>query len=156
MAIEHAAAAIAIVGAVALHARRTIRIYSRELDPGLLDAPPVLDALRRFATSVRDGQVQVLVQDAATPQRTLAPLLNLAQRLPSVFAFREVREAVDRAYASAYIANDTGGYYFRPLGHRFDGEAGLESAGRARQLGDEFGRVWERSRPCTEFRALGI
>ena len=45
------------------------------------------------------AQVQILLQDAATPQRTLAPLLSLGQRLPSVFAFREVREPVDRAYA---------------------------------------------------------
>lgn len=155
-AIEHVDGAIAISAALVQQARRTIRIYSREMDPGLLDAPPVLEALRRFATSVRDAQVQVLLQDAATPQHTLAPLLGLAQRLPSVFAFREVREPVDRAYASAYLANDVGGYYFRPLGHRFDGEGGLESAGRARQLSEEFARVWERSRPCTEFRALGL
>jgi len=83
-----------------------LRIYSRELDPGLLDNSSVLEALRRFSTGKRGGEVQVLLQDAATPQRTLAPLLSLSQRLPSVFAFREVREPVDKAYASAFIAND--------------------------------------------------
>ncbi|MET0656253.1 MAG: GNAT family N-acetyltransferase [Pseudoxanthomonas sp.] len=154
--VEDKAGAIAALVAVATHARRALRIYSRELDPGLLDNPAVLEALRRFATATRGGEVQVLVQDAAIPQRTLAPLIALGQRLPSVFAFREVREPVDRAYASAFIANDLGGYYFRNLGHRFDGEADLEGAGRARQLRDEFGRFWERSRPCTEYRALGI
>ena len=155
-AIENAAGAIAAVVAVVSHARRSLRIYSRELDPGLLDNSAVLEALRRFSTGTRGGEVQVLLQDAATPQRTLAPLLSLSQRLPSVFAFREVREPVDKAYASAFIANDMGGYYFRTLGHRFDGEADLDGAGRARQLCDEFGRFWERSRPCTELRALGI
>ncbi|MET0754817.1 MAG: GNAT family N-acetyltransferase [Pseudoxanthomonas sp.] len=154
--VEDKAGAIAALVAVATHARRALRIYSRELDPGLLDNPAVLEALRRFATATRGGEVQVLVQDAAIPQRTLAPLIALGQRLPSVFAFREVREPVDRAYASAFIANDLGGYYFRNLGHRFDGETNLEGAGRARQLRDEFGRFWERSRPCTEYRALGI
>ena len=111
---------------------------------------------RADATHPRGGEVQVLVQDAAAAQRSLAPLLTLAQRRPSVFAFREVREPVDRAYASAFIANDMGGYYFRPLGHRFEGETDLDNPGRARQLRDDFGRVWERSRPCTEYRALGI
>ena len=53
-------------------------------------------------------------------------------------------------------ANDSGGYYFRTLGHRFDGEADPDGAGRARQLREEFARFWERARPCTEFRALGI
>ena len=155
-AVENAAGAIAALAGIATQARRYLRIYSRELDPGLLDTADAIDALRRFATHTRGGEIQILLQDAAAPQRSLAPLLTLAQRLPSVFAFREVREPVDRAYASAFIANDMGGYYFRPLGHRFEGETDLDNPGRARQLRDDFGRVWERSRPCTEFRALGI
>lgn len=155
-AVENAAGAVAALLAITAQARRSLRIYSRELDPGLLDDPRALDALRRFATRTRGAEVQILLQDSDTPQRTLAPLLTLAQRLPSVFAFREVREPVDKAYASAFIANDLGGYYFRTLGHRYDGESDLEGAGRARQLRDEFGRFWERARPCTEYRALGI
>lgn len=155
-AVETLSGAVAAVLAVATQARRQLRIYSRELDPGLLDHASVVDALRRFATGTRGSEVQVLLQDAANPQRALAPLLNLAQRLPSVFHFREVREPVDKAYAAAFMANDMSGYYFRALGHRFDGEIDLDGAGRARQLRDEFGRVWERSRPCTEYRALGI
>jgi predicted GNAT family N-acyltransferase len=154
--VESHAGAIAATTAVATQARRHLRIYSRELDPGLLDNAAVLGALRRFSTRNPGGEIRILLQDAATPQHTLAPLLTLAQRLPSVFAFREVREPVDKAYASAFIANDASGYYFRTLGHRFDGETDLDGAGRARQLREEFGRFWERARPCTEFRALGI
>ena len=155
-AVENLAGAIAATTAVVTQARRHLRIYSRELDPGLLDNTVVLGALRRFSTRHSGGEIRILLQDAATAQHALAPLLALAQRLPSVFAFREVREPVDKAYASAFIANDASGYYFRTLGHRFDGETDLEGAGRARQLREEFGRFWERARPCTEFRALGI
>lgn len=149
-------AAVVVVSALVDAARRGLRIYSRELDPGLFDAPAVLDALRRFATAGRSGEVRILLQDAATPQRTHAPLLALAQRLPSLFAFREVSDPVDRAYPSAFIASDAGGYYFRTLGHRFDGEADLHGPGRARQLRFAFDAVWERSRPVSEFRALGL
>ena len=155
-AVENLAGAVAATTAVVTQARRHLCIYSRELDPGLLDNAVVLVALRRFSTRNSGGEIRILLQDAATPQHTQAPLLNLAQRLPSVFAFREVREPVDKAYASAFVANDAGGYYFRTLGHRFDGETDLDGAGRARQLREEFGRFWERARPCTEFRALGI
>lgn len=154
--VEDLAGAIAATIAVATQARRHLRIYSRELDPGLLDNAAVLSALRRFSTGDSGREIRILLQDAATPQHTLAPLLTLAQRLPSVFAFREVREPVDKAYASAFIANEASGYYFRTLGHRFDGETDLDGAGRTRQLREEFGRFWERARPCTEFRALGI
>ena len=97
-----------------------------------------------------------LLQDAAAPQRAHAPLLVLAQRLPSVFLFREPIDPVDRAHASAYLTNDNGGYYFRSLGHRVEGEADLHGPGRARQLRSAFDQVWERSRPVTEYRALGI
>lgn len=153
--IAHRAEAVAITTAVIVQARRSLAIYSRALDPGLWDAPPVLDALRRFTTHRTGVQVQVLLQDAATPQHALA-LIGLGQRLPSVFAFREVQDPVDLPYVAAFVANDDHGYYHRPLGHRFDGEAGLEHAGRARQLRDEFTQMWERARPVTEFRALGL
>lgn len=155
-AIEDREAAVATTAALVLGARRSLCIYSRDLDPGLFDAPPVLDALRRFGTAGLGGEARIVLQDAATPQRAHAPLLALAQRLPSVFAFREADDPVDRAYPSAFIANDAGGFYFRGLGHRFDGEADLHAPGRARQLRATFERVWERSRPVAEYRALGI
>ena len=52
----------------------------RALDPGLWDAPAVVEALRRFATHRAGAQVQLLLQDAGTPQRALAPLIGLGQR----------------------------------------------------------------------------
>lgn len=155
-AVEDRETAVAIASALIVAARRGLWIYSRELDPGLLDAPIILEALRRFGTTRRGSEARILLQDATVPQRMQAPLLALAQRLPSVFVFRQVADPVDRAYASAFITNDAGGYYFRGLGHRFDGEADLHGPGRARQLRSGFERVWERSRAITEYRALGI
>jgi predicted GNAT family N-acyltransferase len=154
--IARRAEAVAISTAVIAQARRTLVIYSRALDPGLWDAPAVVEALRRFATRRTGAQVHLLLQDAGTPQRALAPLIALGQRLPSVFAFREVQDPVDLSYTAAFIASDDHGYYYRPLGHRFDGEAGLMHAGRARQLREEFSQMWERARPVSEYRALGL
>jgi hypothetical protein len=148
--------AVETVAALVAAARRRLWIYSRDLDPGLFDATEVMDALRGFGTAGRGGQARILLQDAAVAQRSRAPLIALAQRLPSMFSFREVDDPVDRAYPSAFVVNDTGGWYFRNLGHRFDGEADLHGPGRARQLHEGFDRVWERSRPVTEYRALGI
>jgi predicted GNAT family N-acyltransferase len=153
-AVETREQALAAIEGVVAGTRRTLRVYSRELDPGLLDQPDVVSALRRLAS--RGGEIRVLLQDAAAPQRALAPLISLAQRLPSAFAFRAVDDPVDLAYPSAYVANDLDGWYFRPLGHRLDGETRIDSGAQARALRHAFDPVWERSRPCTEFRALGI
>lgn len=154
--IERREQAIQAVAELARAARRRLWIYSRELDPGLLDAPSVIAALRAFAVRGRDAQVRILLQEPAAPQRAGAPLLMLAQRLPSAFAFRAVEDPVDRSYAAAFVANDTGGYYHRNLGHRFDGEWEPDGGGRARQLVESFKPVWERARHCSEYRALGL
>ena len=155
-AIDTRDAAVAITTAIITATRRELCLYSRHLDPGLFDAPEVLEALRRLATRRQRVDIRILLQDARTPQRAHAPLIGLGQRLSSVFAFREITDPADHGYASAFIANDSGGYYFRTLGNRFDGEAALDFGGRARQLADGFMPVWERARVVTEFRALDI
>lgn len=155
-AIDTREAAVAITAAIVLAARRALWIYSRQLDPGLLDAPPVLAALRDLATRRQPVEIRILLQDTATPQRAHAPLIALGQRRPSALAFREVADPADRVYAPAFIANDAGGYYFRTLGNRFDGEASLAAGGRARQLADDFAPVWERARVASELRALAL
>lgn len=137
-------------------ARRALWLRSRDLDPGLLDHPEVLAAMRRFAASTRGASVQILLQDPAAVQRRGTPLLALAQRLTSVFMFRAPTDPIDREFAGALLVNDAGGFHVRSLGHRIDGEAATDLSGRARQLAQQFAPVWERSRVCSEFRALGI
>lgn len=153
--VDSRAAAIAATLGVVASARRQLDVYTRELDPGLLDQPEVVSAIRRLATG-GDCAIRILVQEPAVPQRALAPLIALGQRLPSAIAFRAVEEQVDRAYPSAFIVNDAGGHFFRPLGHRWEGETRLDGPGRARHLRGIFDPFWERARPCSEYRVLGI
>lgn len=153
--VESREEAIAATIAVIEGARRGVAIYTRDLDPGLLDQADVVAALRRLATA-GDTAIRILLQDPGAPQRALAPLIALGQRLSTAIMFRAVEEMVDRSYPSAFIVNDRGGHYFRPLGHRWEGEAVLDSPGRARHLRGVFDPYWERARPCTEYRALGI
>ncbi len=153
--LDHPAAIDATARIIA-GARRRLWIRSLELESWLFDHPAVLDALRGFATSGRDVQVLVLLQDAAAPQAEHAKLLDLAQRLPSLFQFREVDDPAYREDRAALVANDAGDYYFRVQGDAVEGSAGFDARGRARQLQQRFEEIWERSRPVTEYRALGI
>lgn len=155
-AVEDPDTAVDATVTIIASARRTIALRSRDLDPGLYDHPDVLAALRRFVTSTRGASVQMLLHDPATVQRRGSPLLALAQRLPSALAFRAVEDPVDREFAGAFLVNDAGGFHVRTLGTRMDGDAATDLPGRARQLQQQFAPVWERSRVCSEFRALGI
>jgi predicted GNAT family N-acyltransferase len=152
--VENAAQARAATIGVIASSRRSAFVYSREGDPGLLDRPDVMGAFRRLA--VRGGEIRLLLQDVASPQRAHSPLVALSQRLPTALAIRVIDEPVDLAYPSAFVCSDTGGWYFRPLGHRTDGETQLDGPARMRQLRTVFDAAWERARPATELRALGL
>ena len=142
--------------AVVQAARRELRLFTRDLDPVLFSQPAVLEAFKQYAIAGRGGVVQVIVLDPAAVQGQAHPLLGLAQRMTSVFQFRTPTEDVDKQYPSAFLANDRDGFLFRTLGSRWEGDWSPAHPARTRQLAEHFGRVWERSRPCSEFRALGI
>jgi predicted GNAT family N-acyltransferase len=137
-------------------AKRGLWLYTRDLEHALYAQNEVVEALKQFSIRSRGGQVQIIVHEPNAANRRPHPLLNLAQRLPSGFAFRVPTEPEDLQYPSAFIVSDQGAYLFRLLDGRSDGDWSPALPARAQQLIDLFGRVWERSRPCTEFRALGI
>jgi predicted GNAT family N-acyltransferase len=139
-----------------LQARRELWIYTRDLEHGIYAKPEVVDALKQFGISGRGGVAQIIVQDPQAALSQPQPLLDLAQRLSSIFEFRTPVDPVDMQYPSALVANDVDGYLFRVLGSRFEGEWSPTLPARNRQLAEGFDRVWQRCRPCTEFRALEI
>lgn len=149
---EALAAALDLLGAT----RHEARIYTRDLDPGLLDAEACVEALRRLAISGRGASVRILVHELRPAQQDGHRLLPLAQRLPTVFQLRSPVEPGDRDYASAFLLNDAGGYLCRTLASRWEGEGSTYAPGRQAQFAAYFDQVWERSTPCTELRLLGL
>lgn len=137
-------------------ARRELLIYTRELEPAVYAHPQVVQAFKDFAVSGRNGTVRVIVQDPMAAQRQPHPLIALAQRLPSCFALRTPQDLEELQYPSVFVTNDHDGYLFRLLGSRYEGDWSPALPGRNRQLREHFQRVWERARPCTELRALGL
>lgn len=154
--ITSKAEAVEIATRIISDARQRVLIRSLDLESWLFDHADVMSALRWVATSKRDARVLVLLQDAIAPQANHAQLLDLAQRLPSVFEFRHVDDPAYREDRAALISNDVGGYYYRPQGDAVEGTACIDARGRVRQLQGKFGEIWERSRLITEYRALGI
>ncbi len=137
-------------------ARHRAWFYSRDLDRLLLDRQPVLDALRRIALSGPQAGIRILVLEPAIPVRDGNRLLHLAARLSSHFQLRTPVVEEDRQYASAFVLNDVGGYYFRPIGARYEGEGNPHGPGRHGQLLEHFEQVWERSEPDPELRRMAL
>jgi predicted GNAT family N-acyltransferase len=148
--------AIAAVAELLADARHEIAIYTRDLDPALLDVPRILDAIKRIALSGRRARVRILVQEPRKPLADGHRLIALAQRLPSLIELRTPQDETDRQYASAFLINDRRGYLFRTLASRNEGEGSTYAPGRHQQLREYFDQVWERSVPSEELRQLAI
>ena len=139
-------------------ARRQICIYSPDLEHVLYGRADIVEALKQFAININSsgGNVLIIVQDTLAVRSQPHPLLDLAQRLPSAFLLRTPVEPDDLQYPSAFIINDRDGYLFRQQSSHYTAVWSPTLPSRNRQLYEEFERVWQRSRQCTEFRALGL
>ena len=137
-------------------AKRELCIYTRDLDPALLDTEPMLEALKCLGIAGRGASVRILVQEPQQPARRGHRLIALSQRLTSVFTLRTPVQENDLQYPSAFLLNDTRGYYFRVLGNRYEGEAVNYAPGKHAQLLEFFNQVWERSEGSEELRQLTL
>jgi predicted GNAT family N-acyltransferase len=150
--VDTVSATVGLIG----KARRQICIYSPDLEHILYGRADVIEALKQFAINSQGGNVLIIVQDTLATRNQPHPLIDLAQRLSSVFLLRTPIEADDLQYPSAYLVNDRDGYLFRQQSNQYRGVWSPTMPSRNRQLAEEFERVWQRCRPCTEFRALGL
>ncbi|MGR9086046.1 MAG: GNAT family N-acetyltransferase [Gammaproteobacteria bacterium] len=136
---------------------RQLCIYTRDLEYELYGRKEIVGGFKHLAINTRDSKAHIIVQDIpAARSRPHHPLVNLAQRLPSSFAFRMPVEAEDLQYPSAFIVNDRGGYLFRLSGDRYEGHWSPVMPEQHKQLFGLFDKMWQRSLPCPEFRTLGI
>jgi hypothetical protein len=137
-------------------ARHVLCIYTRDLDAALFETDAALEALKRVAISGRGASIRIIVQDPRNAVTRGHRLLAIAQRLTSVFVLRTPVQDDDLQYPSAFLINDTSGYYFRVLGNRYEGEAVNYAPGRHAQLLEYFNQVWERSETSEDFRQLDL
>jgi len=137
-------------------ARAEVALFSRDLEPALLDNATLVEAVKRIALTGRHARVRLLVQEPRRAIRDGHGLLRLAQQLSSAIELRVPVEDRDLAEPSAFLVNDRGGYLLRPLGSRPEGEGHTCNPGRHAQLLATFNEIWERSQPSADLRVLGI
>lgn len=136
--------------------RRRLSILSRALDVALFGQAPMVEGIKQFVLGHRDACVQIIIQEPFSLRNQYHPLLELAQKLPSYFQLRSPLESEDIQHQSAFMLNDHDGYLFRLQGDRYAGHWSPSLPARSRPLREEFEAIWQRCRPCSEFRALGL
>lgn len=141
--------------AVMQQARYELCIYSYDLEPPLYDQDSLLEQCRRIALSGTHAKLRVLVQDPTRAKTDGHRLVQLAHRLTSAIDLRQPC-ADDLDYRAAFLCNDTGGYLYRSMADRFEGESDRYNPLRCAELQRYFNDVWERAKAIDEFRRLSL
>jgi hypothetical protein len=134
--------------------RLDLVLYSRDLDPAVLNTTLFLEAFRQLALR-RGASVRILLQSTHRAMTDGHRLIELSRRLPSSFTFR-CPQTQDLLYPGAFLVNDQFGFLARSQGDRYDCEGDEYDIPESARLKRYFDEVWERSRPASELRRLSL
>ncbi len=134
---------------------RDLMVYVPRPDAPLWSSAGVVDALRGFVTARSQRQVLLLFGHPETLARDHAPLVTIAQRLPSLILLRAADPDFARPAEQAFVASDRGQMLLFDSGDRLAATR-TDAGERVRPLVARFGEAWERARPLSELRALGL
>lgn len=136
-------------------ARHGLTVLAPTLEPRVFEHEQVLSAIRALAVRPY-AQLRWLVHDAAPLLADAQRLVALLQRLPSAIEIREVTDEEHRAYPSAFVLNDVGGYLLQPQAGAAQARGATHAPGEHARLARLFAQFWERARPATVLRPLDL
>jgi hypothetical protein len=152
-AAENRDAAISL----AKQARFSLDIFSRDLDPRVLDNAEFERCVFKLAKAHRSTDIRILVHDSSMAVSQGHCLIRLAQQLTSsVHIHNPAREHKDAL--STFIIADGVGLLHRPqsTSRNYEASVNFMSPQRAGELRDLFNEMWERSTPDSQIRRLYI
>ncbi len=141
--------------ALASQARRTIEIFSWDLDPDLYDDPPFIEAIKQLAINHRKAQIRILLQDANKAVKLGHRLPYLAQRVPSKIQILKPCSEY-KEYGQSFLIADGIGILRRPLHNRFEGELNFKDPINAKEHQNFFNKAWDSAEPDPYLKRLHI
>ncbi len=141
--------------ALASQARRTIDIFSWDLEPDLYDDPPFIEAIKQLAIGSRRAQIRILLQDSTRAVKRGHRLPYIAQRIPSKIAIRKPSHEY-KEYHQSLLISDGIGILRRPSCERFEGELNFKDPMQAKEQLNFFNKLWESSETDPYLKRLHI
>jgi len=136
-------------------ARRSLIIFSHDLEPKLYDTDSFAKALTQLAIYSRYTTIQILFRDCSHIVKHGHRLIEVARRLTSSIEIRETHHDY-RNLTEAYLVADSRGVLYRRIGSRYDGSANFNDPHQGRELQQRFNEIWEKSQPHPELRRLHL
>jgi hypothetical protein len=128
---------------MAQQARRSLHIFTQDLDAPIFDTPS-------FTSFVR-----IIVKDTKYAILHGHRIIELARRLSSHIHIRKASIEY-KEYSAAYLIADETAYLRRSNGYRYEGIACFNARNDCRHLLEFFNTAWEKAAPDPELRRLHI
>lgn len=135
--------------------RRRLVILSQQLDHGLFDQEPLVEAVSRFARRSPAVEARILIADASHIVARGHRLVELARRLDSRIEIR--RMAADSGPGEeTFVTWDERGLFLMPDFRDYTALVNLYDPVQARKRLEQFDQLWARSVPDPELRTLNL
>ncbi len=141
---------------VAAAARRTLAIFTQDLEPQILDRDDFLEIIKRLVLPNRFARVRVLVADPTRAIKDGHRLVSLGRRLSTYIDFRNVDVSFRDEHNEAFMIADDRGLVFRPDASRWEGIADINEPRVSRKYLDTFDQIWHASATDTELHQLHL
>lgn len=143
------------VAEVAAMAQRSLAIFTPDLEHGVYDTRPFLDAIKRLVLSRSHARIRVLISDPGRIQHSVNRFLYVGRRLSTFIEFRHLPETF-QGRGDAFMIADRSALVYRARAERWQGIADTCEPRMARRYLAEFDEMWQRSENAAEIRELGI
>jgi len=145
----------AAVSEITTSARRTLSIYTPDLEPQLYDQDCFIDPIKRLVLARGHARVRVLISDPARAVREGNRFMQMARRLTSYIDLRNVAPDY-RSNPCAFIIADDKAIAYRQQASRWEGIVEFNDAHVVSRYLEYFNNVWAGSLIQPELRATAV
>ncbi|WXL27595.1 histone acetyltransferase HPA2 [Ectopseudomonas mendocina] len=139
--------------AMMLQARRTLCIYSHDLEPWLYHHSSAQDACTRFLLSHPRNQLRILLRDSSRAIKDGHRLLGLSKRISSNLHIRKLHPDYPSEQVAFLLADDRGLLFIPETGNP-SGYALYQDAARCKKRRAQFDQAWDTSITDPDLRSF--
>ncbi|TQV84442.1 hypothetical protein [Aliikangiella coralliicola] len=136
-------------------AKQKIQIYTRNLDPRVLNSRELEQSLSRFIRSSRFVKVEILITEERNLQGIDHRLVSLAQKYTSFVSIKVIPKDYHENHFAFYLI-DGRTLIYRNVADRYESEIHQLPSSHLKQKTKYFDEVWEKSSPAIHLRALHL